>query len=269
MKHTSIAAAFAAVITSACLSACGGGGSDDSGTITASTPAKFASTDQVAVLIGGFASTFDTFDTSDSKSTMDRKRASLSKSQGGFASKSAQIKATSTTNCDSGSISFTDDTSTTYQYDGLTVASSCKYSSSSGGSSFSSQINGKTADKCTDSAQTAEACKAETVRIADGANGNTTLDLAFVGNDNGSREDFEIKMKGDLSSSSTSTTESSQISGTLSYNDKIEKISGTALFDNLQSVFTANSSSGGGTETINGAFGFSASTKNCSTSFYR
>ncbi len=252
MNKLFLAATPLALASTLFLSACGGGDDASSG---AGTPAKFASTDDVAVLVGGFGDLLLTLEGSFGSTAVKSKR--------GVASKSLMAKATTTENCDSGSISFTDDASTTFLDDGLTVASSCRSSFSDSSSSFNSTVNGRVTDRCTDGAQTSSVCNASNTRIADGANGNSTFDLAFAGSDSGEPFDFEIRIKADASDSSSNGTDLSQLSGTIQFNDRVERLSGAALFDNMRTTDTFNSSTGGGSQTIDGGFGFTSSVSKC------
>jgi hypothetical protein len=254
MTPRSLAASPLALLLCLSLAACGGGGEEDSPSPTAAS--KFSSTDDVAGAISAYGSAVAAFsgelDGSNSKALA--KRATKAKT--------LQAKATTTENCDSGSISFTTDDSTLYADDGLSVASSCRYSFSNNSSSGTFTSNGKLADRCTDSAQTSSACNASTIRIADGAAGGTTLDLLGNGSNNGERFDFEIKLKGDLSERYTSDTEDLTLSATLSFNDKVAQFSGSAVFENLRSVYTTTAT--GATETLNGVVGAASNKSRCS-----
>lgn len=259
MSRNTLAAWPLALLSAFSLVACGGGGG---GGTPAVTQGKFNTTDDVAGLVSSFngaAEAFgETVSSAEGKSSTSAKRGSLARREG------LRSKATTVEDCDSGSVTFTDDTSTAFANDGSTVAASCRYSSSSGSSSFSSTVNGKLADKCTDSAQTSSICNASTFRIADGASGSSTLDLSFTGTEGSVRSDFEIKLKGDLTESSTSTTDTINVSATLALNEKIEKVTATAVFENFRSVYTNTPNTGGGNENISGSFSISSSKSSCS-----
>lgn len=240
------------------LAACGGGG-DSASAVSASEPAKLATTDEVAALVTGFVALGEVdFDISGSTG------ASAANPASSRAAKSFRPKATTTENCDSGSISFTDDASTLFSDDGLTTANSCRFTFNEGGASFTSSVNGKSSDRCTDSAQTANDCEAYAIRVGDGAAGSATLDLAFVGGSGASREDFEVRFKADLTDTLAGNTSTTQLTGTIAFNDRVEQLAGTALFENIQVAFTLNPNTGGGSETLSGNFGLSAGNGKCS-----
>ena len=245
------------------LAACGGDSDSDSSGVTAAAnaPSKFRSTDDVAVLVDGIGNTVGDIDFG----LGSPKPSVKARAKGGALHKSSlPPKATETEACDSGSVSYTDDTTTAFDSDGTVVFNDCRDTSSSGSFTFSSTSNGKASSKCTDAAQTADVCNADTSRLADGANGSTTLDFAFSSKDSstsGNDSDTELKLKADVTSATSGSSETTRISGSLLFNDKIERVSGSAVFENLTSVFTTTGT--GSSETINGAFGFATSTSKC------
>ena len=261
MNKTTFAALPLSLLAGLFLSACGGGGSESTAS-SASSAAKFSSTDDVAILVGGFGGTFEEFLFLRQQGGSKPGR----KMQWGAMSKSAasKPKATSTGPCSGGGTNtYTDETSTAYNFDGSRIYSNCKTSFSQQGYSFNSTLDGKIAERCTDNAQTTNVCNASVLRIADGANNSATLNEMFTSNDNGDLEDFELKVKGDITDATNGNTNNSQISGTMTFNDKIERLSGSAFFENLASTDISDSNTGGGSQTFNGVFGFSANSSRC------
>lgn len=258
---TLLAAAPLVFLATALVSACGGGGGGESST-SATTPAKFASPDDVAVLVSGYSGSLGALGSLGSldPSSFSAKRAN---SERGLTAKNARPKATTTENCDSGTVSFTDDTSTAFTRDGTTRASNCKTTETRGSDSFSTSFNGKLSDRCTDNRQTSSNCLALATRVADGASGTTTLDLNVAGTESGTRYEVEIRTKADIANASNGDVHSSNINATVLFNDKANKFSGTAFYDNINSTYTFNPNTGGASETINGGFGLSTSNSKC------
>lgn len=259
-KTVSSAAVAAALLSAFLVSSCGGAGDDlSAASLSANEPAKLATTDEVAILVGGFASfgalDFDIGSNSSGASSSAAKRRPMAKS--------FRPKATSTESCGSGNITFTDDTTTAFADDGLTTANNCRDTTTEGGSSFTSTINGKSSDKCTDSAQTTSNCNALTTRVADGAAGNATLDFGFSGGSGSERADFDVRFKADLSTTLSGNTDTTQFSGSIFFNDRVARLAGTALLENIRVAFTFNPSTGGGSETLSGAFGVSTGSGQC------
>lgn len=261
MSKNTLAAWPLALLSAFSLAACSGGGG---GSTLAASSGKLNTTDDVAALMSsfnfaavGFGETL--FAAGETMASPAAKQGSLSRHEG------FRSKATTTQNCKSGGTkTFTDDTSTAFADDGTRVTASCRDSSSSGSSSYSSTVNGRLISKCTDSAQTSSSCRASTVRMADGASGGGTLDLSLTSTEGSLRTDFEIKLKGDLTESSTDSTETVNLTATLGINDKIDRVTGTAVVENFRSVYTYIPSTGGGNETLSGSFGISSSKSSCS-----
>jgi YD repeat-containing protein len=250
------ASAMAALAGAVFLSACGGGGDDASATPTG----KFGSTDQAAGTAAGLIGAGGTLTFAAElvgKSTAKTTR-------GGFGSRQfAVAKATTTENCaESGSVTFVDDTTTTFGEDGTAMSNACRESFADGNGRATFTTSGRVADKCTDSAQTASVCNASTVRLADGAAGSATFDVAFTNTNTADRTDLTLKAKGDLVTSTSGSTENSTLSATLSVTDRVLNANLTAGFSDFRSSYTS-ASNGTATETLNGRASISSSKANC------
>lgn len=245
------------------LSACGGGsGSSVGSTISG---ANFKSTDDVAIVVSSIGSALGEIDLGDSGFDSSSVAKPSPKAMHGAMQKSGS-RPKAATACDAGgTIDSTPDAATAYSSDGSVVYNNCKYTSSNGTFSTSDTANGKASNKCTDSAQTTDSCNAQSIKIADGANGSATLDFIFKGTDtNNSSSNYDelLKLKADLVSSSSGNTDTTKISGTISFQDNIRKTLFTGLFDNLTSVSTQTTNSF--SETVNGGFGVTSSVSKCS-----
>lgn len=251
MLKIGVAAVAACVLLTAC-----GGSSDVEGS-AALVGAKFDGPDKVAGALGGFQRASaaivgdDVTEAASKAASFDGRGPAYRGSMG------LRAKATTTTACDSGTSTFTDDTSTLFADDGLLVDNNCRTNFSDAGGNGSVARNGRLNDKCTDGAQTADDCNAINLRFADGPTGNATFDVTAIGSFDGAPLDLELKLKGDITQTFSESTDVTTLSATLGINDRRAKVTATALFENFRVVTTSTG------ETYEGSFGFSSSKSNC------
>lgn len=226
----------AGLATTTLLVACGGGGGGDAGS-GGGTVSKLSNTDNVA----GFAS-------------------SLASSQKYLLSGINLAGNSSSAQCDSGNRVFTEDSSTVNGSDGTTVYNSCQNVNQSDGGTTTEQYNGKISTKCTDGAQTANNCLAQTARFADGPTASSTLDASVV-TTGSAPQNLELKLKGDVAFSQSSSTSTIDINATIGVNDRQRQLGGTATFENLRLVYTSGNSTY--TQSFDGGFGFTGIQSGC------